>query len=128
MRRGHSDRPDRGRRGLLRRSASAWRHLPSRRRRGWRRCPAGGVSGLLRPPPRARRGGEPMTRGDTIPQVDGSTRYLYVCPRGTVAIDERSDGRREITRCTDGSGLTRRDIREAVALHEERARREEVTR
>lgn len=70
-----------------------------------------------------------MKRGDIIPQVDDSMRYLYTCPRGTVAIDERPDGRREITRCTDGAGITARDIREAVALHEERlAEEEEVAR
>lgn len=69
-----------------------------------------------------------MKRGDIIPQIDG-TRYLYRCPRGTVAIDEIPDGRREITRCLGGSGLTARDIREAVALHEERlAEEEEVAR
>jgi len=69
-----------------------------------------------------------MRHGDTIPQIDGM-RYLYECPRGTVAVDEMSDGRREITRCTNGSRLTARDIRDAVRLHEERiAEDEEVTR
>ena len=70
-----------------------------------------------------------MKRGDTIPQVDDTIRYLYACPRGTIAIDESPGGRREITRCTDGSRLTARDIREAVALHEDRlAEDEEMAR
>jgi hypothetical protein len=72
-----------------------------------------------------------MKRGEIIPQVDDCVRYLYECPRGTVAIDEYRDGTREIVRCLGGSDITRRDIREALALHNEdieEERREEQER
>jgi hypothetical protein len=57
---------------------------------------------------------------DIIPQGDGATRYLYECPRGTIAIDQDDDGEVELTRCLGGSALTRRDEREALALHRDR--------
>lgn len=57
-----------------------------------------------------------------IPQIDGATRYLYACPRGTIAIED--DGHcAELWHCTNGSRLTRRDDRDAWSLH--RARIEE---
>lgn len=57
-----------------------------------------------------------MRQDNIIAQVDG-WRYTYVCPRGTIAIDESYDGTRMVTRCLDGRWLTRRDIAEAVRLH-----------
>jgi hypothetical protein len=59
-----------------------------------------------------------MTQTDIIPQVDGSTRYLYRCPRGTVAIDHWPHiGRTEVIRCLGGHALTTRDLRDAARRH-----------
>ena len=58
-----------------------------------------------------------MRQGRIFTQVDGGTRHLYECPRGIIAIDEHRDGTREITRCLGDSSLTRRDEREARAMH-----------
>ena len=60
-----------------------------------------------------------MRQGEVIPQSEHGTRYLYECPRGTIAIDEHRDGTREIVRCLGGAALTRRDEREALAMHRE---------
>lgn len=59
-----------------------------------------------------------MRQGQIIRQVDGM-RYLYECPRGTIAIDELDGGRpREITRCLGGRAISSRDFRDALRLHE----------
>lgn len=66
-----------------------------------------------------------MRQGDIIPQADDCTRYLYHCPRGTIAIDEYDDGVREIVECLGYSGTTARrcrDRREAERLHEDHIR------
>lgn len=60
-----------------------------------------------------------MRQGDTLPQVSGATRYLYHCPRGTIAIDEHPNGRREVMRTTNASAATSRDVRDAVRMHED---------
>lgn len=56
---------------------------------------------------------------DCYRQIDGADRYVYECPRGSIAITECRDGTRELTRCLGaGAVLTPRDEREALALHE----------
>lgn len=56
---------------------------------------------------------------DVIPQVDDCDRYLYACPRGTIAIDEYRDGTREVTRTLGAAATTKRDLREAIRMHEQ---------
>lgn len=58
-----------------------------------------------------------MKYAGCIPQVGGWNRYLYECPRGTIAINEIGEGDREIVRCLGGSDLTKRDEREALKMH-----------
>lgn len=55
-----------------------------------------------------------MRQGAIYKQIAG-WRYTYETPRGTIAIDELDDGSREVIRCS--SDVTRRDIREAIAMH-----------
>lgn len=52
----------------------------------------------------------------TAVQVDGSMRYLYTCPRGTIAIDVNGS-RAELWHCLNGGRLTPRDDRDAWASH-----------
>jgi hypothetical protein len=66
-----------------------------------------------------------MKLTDIIPQVDGGTRYLVTTPRGTLGVDVWRNGRIEVIRCTDATGTTQRDIREARALVQSAAYRSE---